>query len=147
MTDIEREDLLDRLITDCPVTVEFGNIGFNMYAGQYLHHKRLIKIDSCSSVAESIAVFFHEQKHMEDNLQNRPYCKLHDRTLAEYYAMFQALQKAYKLRDRNIIKAVVDENIWNTKNSHPSRPHYKAAKRVQGLKIWNKCLDFLGVKP
>lgn len=151
MTQVEREDLFEKLVADCPIEIVFCNLGRNLSEGIYrvnlYDDTQRIEIDNCTTLAEASVVLFHEWRHHNDYLKKRPYALTPVNTISEYYAMSETLQKAYQLRDRDIISAAMDSIVWAERHNAPHLPHYLAAKKVQKLKTWEKCLDFLGVKP
>lgn len=144
MPDMNYKKLLNQLITNCPVPVRFCSFGRDVPEGRYYPFESRIEIDNCGTIYDTIVSLFHEHKHAIDNAQDEQ-C-IHSKTMREYSAMAYSLKRAYKLRDKNIIKAVIDDITWSIDNGEPYHAHYKAAKKIQKLKTWGKCVELLDNK-
>lgn len=139
--------LLRELIASSPVKIFF--CGLDKKGGDYDIQDGYIRVDSSyNTLDEQIVVLIHELKHAKDGLANKPYMYSLNRTMCEYYALSKMLQKTYQLKDKTLIKIAIGIIKWNVEQFERdfciSAAHYKAAKKVQKLKTWQKCCELVG---
>ena len=93
--------------------------------------------------AKRISVLVHEIGHA---LHHRRHCKcftdVNRGVLVELHAMRFALRFMLRYRLTDALRQEIDA-LSGTHNE----PYATAANLIKKEKIWNRCLDFLGVKP
>lgn len=109
--------------------------------GYVFYESGEIGIKETKDYVDNLISLFHEQTHAEHD-KNRCKCmKLNSHCLAEYHALRGVLEKAYRTKDKMIIKAAISTN--NNYIEMKVTGYISAAKKAKKLKIYRKCLDFV----
>lgn len=127
-----------------PVPIKFKNgremSDIGLYFAEDTYYSPHIEIANDLEKHHKIAILAHEIGHALCSKKN---CKCminkDDHTLAEYHAFKFELEWLLKHKQRKALKSTVK----NIKSCH-SGPHKSAAKHIMRLKLWQKCLDYVG---
>lgn len=132
-----------------PVPVYFLETD-SMFAGTYqtkaesIAGKAHIKIDNRLTDSQKITTLIHEISHALCDVKDCKCLKNPDHTEREIHANKATLRQLIKYRQ----KEALEEEMERIEQQAAGMTHYvcylNAAKHIMKLKLWQKCLDYVG---
>ena len=143
-------NMLYELIESSPVPVKFvGTMNTSDVCGTYFHFsksemgKARIEIDNQLSDGLKIGTLIHEIGHAVCGAKGCECLENPDHAEREIHTNKFLLKWLLKHKQKKILKMEI-KSIIRQANGNACRKYYdKAAKHTMGLKLWQKCLDYI----